>query len=303
MTPLQFTSLSHRGVLQVEGEDARTFLQGMISNDVLRIAPDRAVWAGFLTPQGKFLHEFFCCQHGNTLLLEGERDRLADLKRRLSIYRLRSRVTLTEAGDSLSVWAVFGDKAAASFELPANDAGAAKSLDSGVAFVDPRLPEAGVRVLVPTQEATDLFANLGCQPAESLAYDTLRIRLGLPDGSRDLEVDKTLLLEAGFDELHGVDWQKGCYLGQELTARMRYRGLVKKRLLPALVEGPLPPPGTPVLLGDREVGEIRSGINGMALAMLRLDALQDTGSDASAPPSMSAGEARLTPRKPGWAVF
>ena len=128
-------------------------------------------------------------------------------------------------------------------------------------------------------------------------YDLHRLTLGLPDGTSDLEVEKTVLLEAGFDELHGVSWSKGCYMGQELTARTKYRGLVKRRLVPVAVDGPLPEPGTPVLrdgteLRDRiEVGTMRSGRDGMGLAVLRLDAL-----DAN----LACGEARLSARVPSW---
>jgi folate-binding protein YgfZ len=123
--------------------------------------------------------------------------------------------------------------------------------------------------------------------------------LGVPDGSRDLMIEKAILLESGFDELNGVDWQKGCYVGQELTARTKYRGLVKKRLVPVVVEGPLPAPGTPVMLGNQEAGEMRSGQDGIALALLRLEAVDE----ASAENPLSAGAARLTPRKPDWVNF
>ena len=119
-----------------------------------------------------------------------------------------------------------------------------------IAAPDPRLPEAGWRLLsampLPT---TALEAD----------WDRHRLALGLPDGSRDLEAEKTVLLEAGFDELNGVSWSKGCYMGQELTARTKYRGLVKRRLLPVEIDGPLPPPGSPVLRDGAEVGSMRSG--------------------------------------------
>jgi folate-binding protein YgfZ len=117
----------------------------------------------------------------------------------------------------------------------------------------------------------------------------------VPDGSRDLPVEKAILLENGFDELHGIDWQKGCYMGQELTARTRYRGLVRKRLLPVEIDGPLPASGTPVMAGDKEAGEMRSGIDGLGLALLRLEHL-DKG-------PLTAGGATLTPRKPDWVKF
>jgi hypothetical protein len=127
----------------------------------------------------------------------------------------------------------------------------------------------------------------------------LRLTLGVPDGSRDLVVEKSILLESGFDELNGVDWQKGCYIGQELTARTKYRGLIKKRLLPVTIAGPLPAPGTPVLLGTEDAGEMRSASDGMGLALLRLEAL----GAASAEKPLTAGQARLTPRRPDWAKF
>ena len=117
--------------------------------------------------------------------------------------------------------------------------------------------------------------------------------LGVPDGSRDLVVDKALLLENGFDELNGVDWQKGCYMGQELTARTKYRALIRKRLFPVKVEGALPEPGAPVHLGDQEVGELRSGVGDRALAMLKIDA-------ALSGQALSAGDTRLVAEIPGW---
>jgi folate-binding protein YgfZ len=121
----------------------------------------------------------------------------------------------------------------------------------------------------------------------------------VPDGSRDLTVEKAILLESGYDELNGVDWQKGCYIGQELTARTKYRGLIKKRLMAVRVEGALPAPGTKVMLGDQEAGELRSGQDGIALALLRLDAV----AAASAGQPLVAGAARLMPIKPDWAQF
>jgi hypothetical protein len=136
--------------------------------------------------------------------------------------------------------------------------------------------------------------------AEPEQYDQLRLSLGVPDGSRDLVVEKAILLEAGFDELHGVDWDKGCYMGQELTARTKYRGLIKKRLMPVAVEGPLPEPGTTITLGDHEAGEIRSSRGEIALALLRLEAVDEAAKNQI---PLRAGGAKLTPIKPGWARF
>jgi folate-binding protein YgfZ len=134
----------------------------------------------------------------------------------------------------------------------------------------------------------------GFEAAELADYDALRIGLGLPDGSRDMEVEKAILLENGFDELGGVDWDKGCYMGQELTARTKYRALIKKRLLPVRIDGPTPPPDTPILTNGKEVGRLRSSAKGQALALLRLEALNG---DA---PELVAGEAKLSPQRPDW---
>src|SRR5262249_53086552 len=139
------------------------------------------------------------------------------------------------------------------------DAAKALPVDGAVSFVDPRLPELGLRVLAPAGAAQGTLAARGFAQAPLEAYDALRLELGVPDGSRDLVVEKALLLENGFDELNGVDWQKGCYMGQELTARTKYRALIRKRLLPITIDGALPPPGTAILKDGQEVGEVRSG--------------------------------------------
>ncbi len=286
--------LDDRGVIGVDGADARDFLQGLVSNDVRRVSAARAIHAAFLTPQGKYLHDFFIAESNGTLLLECERGRAADLVRLLTVYRLRSRVALADRSQTHAVFAAFGEGAELCFGL-APEPGAAAGFVGGTAYVDPRLAAIGVRLVLQRGDASAILERVGCVPAAPEDYDRRRIALGLPDGSRDLEVGKAILLENGFAELNGIDWDKGCYLGQELTARTRYRGLVRKRLMPVIVEGPLPPPGTPVISDGKEVGEIRSGRDGMALAMIRLEALARAGE------AMTAGGATVTPRLPAWA--
>jgi folate-binding protein YgfZ len=292
--------LAERGLLRIVGDDARAFLQGVVSNDVLRVAPKRAIWAAFLTPQGRYLHDFFLCELDGALILDAEAARLSDLKRRLSVYKLRSRVTIEESGETASVWALIGEGAAAAVGVQPKEPGTATSFGGGVVFIDPREAAAGLRAVLPRAQGPAALAASGFERGHIQDYDRLRIRLGLPDGSRDMLVEKSLLLECGFDELNGIDWQKGCYLGQELTARMRYRGLIKKRLVPVTVEGVLPPPGTPILLDGRDVGEVRSGVDGVALASFRLDALAAIGEAGG---SVSVGDAHLTPHRPSWANF
>lgn len=300
MSAPAFTLLVDRGVLRVSGEDASSFLQGLVSNNVLDVAPDRTIWAAFLTAQGRYLHDFFLSQLDGGLILEGESARLPDLKRRLAMYKLRSRVAIEEPDRRFGVWALIGHGAASAIGLRTEEPGAAMTVDGGVVFVDPRTTAAGLRAVLPRDEGEEILVGYGLARGDLADYHRLRIANGLPDGSRDMLVEKSLLLECGFDELHGIDWQKGCYLGQELTARTRYRGLVKKRLVPVTVDGALPVPGTPILLAGKEIGEVRSGVHGLALALFRLDGLAAV---TEAGGSVVVGEARLTPYKPSWADF
>ncbi len=299
MTEPAYVLLGERAVLAVAGEDRRDFLQGLISNDVNKVAPGRAIHAALLTAQGKYLHDFFITELDGTLLLDGEAARLADLKRRLTLYKLRSKVTLEDRADALAVAALFGDRAADLLGL-GSDAGAAAPFAGGVAFVDPRLADAGVRAILPRGEAAAALENAGFAAAETAEYDALRLGLGLPDGSRDLAVDKAILLENGFDELGSVDWNKGCYMGQELTARTKYRALIKKRLVPVTLDGPAPEPGTPILLDGKDAGEMRSARETRGLALMRLEALEQAAASGA---QFTVGTVRVTPHKPDWADF
>ncbi len=259
-------ALPARSVIEIAGEDRVAFLQGLVSNDAAAAGPGRAVWAALLTPQGKWLADFFILGDGARLLLDVEAAQAGMLVQRLSRYRLRSRVTVAPV--ALAVHAAWDG-------LP--------DVPDAIAAPDPRLDQAGWRVLAPGPLA---------ETASAADYDLHRLALGLPDGSRDLEAEKSVLLEAGFDELNGVSWSKGCYMGQELTARTKYRGLIKRRLVPVTVDGALPDPGTPVLRAGREVGTMRSGRDDLGMALLRLEVL--------AGDPLACGTARLVPRVPDW---
>jgi hypothetical protein len=257
--------LPERAVLEVSGDDRVSFLQGLVSNDVAEAAPGRAVWAALLTPQGKYLADFFILADGARLLLDCDAGQAAMLAPRLARFRLRARVAI--APSTLAVHAAWDGTP----DQPA------------LIAPDPRLPEAGFRVLA----AAPLAGN-----ADAADWDRHRLALGLPE-PRDLEAEKSVLLEAGFDELHGISWDKGCYMGQELTARTKYRGLVKRRLVPVAVAvaGELPAPGSPILAAGREVGTMRSGQERLGMALLRIDAFRQP---------LACGGAALVARIPHW---
>ena len=292
-----YVLLPDRGVLALRGGDVRPFLQGLIINDVAHVQNDRASYGALLTPQGKFLFDFFIAQDVGQLLLETEAARLGELHRRLLMYRLRSKVDIEDCSARFAVAALIGDDPARALDLPELP-GAARTLEQGVVFVDPRLPRLGARALLPKDTASARLAALGFQAVEREAYERLRLTLGVPDGSRDLVVEKATLLESGFEELHGVDFAKGCFVGQELTARMKYRGLVRKRLLPVTFTGAPPPPGTVIRLGEREAGEMRSGIDGQGLALLRLEQVEKAKVDGT---QLMAGDTEILPVAPAWA--
>lgn len=298
MSDRHFVQIGKRGLVTVAGADRKPFLQGLISNDIERVGPDRALWAALLTPQGKYLHDFFVVEIGETLFLDCEGDRLMDLGKRLHRFKLRARVDLGIA-DAFAVYALFGDAALETLDLP-SEAGAARPFNGGVVYTDPRIPAVGARALLPQDDAAQALIASGFAEASATDYDRLRLSHGLSDGSRDLIVEKSTLLESNFDELHGVDWNKGCYMGQELTARTKYRGLVRKRLMPVRIEGPVPQAGTPVMADGKEIGEMRSGLDGLGLALIRLERLAETDPESGA---LMAGEARIFPEKPGWANY
>jgi folate-binding protein YgfZ len=258
--------LSSRGVLEVAGADRVSFLNGLVSNEVSLAVPGRAVWAALLSPQGRYLTDFFILADQERLLLDAPLQAVADLQRRLSRYRLRAAVTLQDLSDSLRVYAAWDGMPP---QVP-------------ITAPDPRLELAGYR-LISGETIPDTAAQS--------AYDAHRLSLGLPDGPPDLEPEKTLLLEAGFDELGGVAWDKGCYMGQELTARTKYRGLVKRRLVPVTLDSAPPAAGTPILAAGVEVGSLRSSAGQIGLAMLRIDALKKP---------LLAGNALVQPNIPDW---
>ena len=295
----KYCLLPGRGVLRLSGADALTFLQALITRDLDSLSPEQAVYGALLTPQGKYLFDFFLARQGDALLLDGEAARLGALAKRLNMYRLRADVQITDISADWEVCAAFGSTVATTLALTGG-AGAAMAYGEGVAFMDPRLDGAGARIIAPTGQGGAMLAAAGIGPGEAAEYDYFRLGLALPDSGRDLVVEKSLMLESNLEFLRGVDFDKGCFVGQELTARTKYRALVRKRLLPARIDGPLPDPGTPLLVAEKEVAVMRSGQGDRGLALVRLDRLAEAGGLGQ---SLTAGEAKVTLLMPDWADF
>ncbi|HTK33966.1 MAG TPA: folate-binding protein [Caulobacteraceae bacterium] len=248
--------LRSRALVAVWGPDCRSFLQGLLTQDVETLAVGEWRYGALLTPQGRLLFDLFLVGQPEAVLLDLPSARRHDLVQRLSLYRLRAKVEIAPAEGG--VFAQWGAAAA------------------GPGWAqDPRLPELGFR-------ATGLTAPPapGAAQADEDDYDAHRLALGVADTGRDALAENTYPIEANLDLLHGIDFRKGCFVGQETTSRMKRRGPVKTRLLPVSMDGPAPPPGTEVLAGALRAGEIVGGRDGRALALLRLDRI--AGADLTA---------------------
>ena len=256
--------LEDRAVIAVAGPEARTFLQGLITNDVERLTPGEGRYAALLTPQGKILFDFLLTEGDGAILLDCALPARDALARRLSMYKLRAKVTI-EPRDQLAVVASWDGAV----------------VPNALSYPDPRLAGLGERGVIARAE---LPGGL----ADAADYHAHRLALGVPEGA-DFGSDRMFALDADLDELHAVDFTKGCYVGQELTARMKHRGTARKRLLP--VEGGEGPPGTPVTAGGKDIGEMASA----HFALIRLDRLDEA---QGAP--VSAGSNAVDLIKPSW---
>ena len=295
MTDPRYALLDDRGVIALSGAETLSFLQGLLTNDVQPAGAGRAVYAAQLTPQGKYLHDLILVPSGDRFLLDCERARLDDLKRRLTLYRLRAKVTIDDVSDSLAVFALFGDGVAAKAGL-SGEPGTTRPIGDGIAYLDPRFAGLGGRAILPRATGAAILAAAGFAPAPSADYRRLRVALGVGEGGGELGPDRTLALETGLDLLNGVSFTKGCYVGQEVTTRMHSRKLVKKRIFPVAIKGPAPAPGTPVMLGGVEAGEMRAVQDGGGLALLRLESVAEAAKGAT----LTAGGTRVVPQPVDW---
>jgi folate-binding protein YgfZ len=256
--------LPDRGVVKVSGEDARNFLNGLVTTDMTQLAPGQGRFGALLTPQGKITVDFLITEapsgHGGGFLLDCPRPLAQPLTDKLGFYKLRAKVGVENLSESLGVIAAWdGDFA----------------MKPDLAFADPRDAALGWRILAPrdlTQKVADL---IGADLVDSAEYEAHRIATGVPRGGLDFMYGDAFPHETNMDRLHGVDFDKGCYVGQEVVSRMQHRGTARTRTVRVILEGAPPEAGTAVLAGDKPVGTMGSTSGQNGLALLRTDRVTD----------------------------
>jgi len=259
---LHIARLSSRALIRVAGPDARSFLQGLLTQDVETLAPDQVRFAALLSPPGRVLFDLFVWDEDGAVVLDVAADRREALMARLAMYKMRAQVEI--AADDRGVWASWP--------------GVAEGF-----VVDPRLADLGGRGLHEEAAANAVEAD----------YHAHRLAVGVPDPDADVGSDKAYPIEANFDLLNGIDFHKGCFVGQETTSRMKRRGAIRSRMLPLAFDGPPPATGSEVLNGELRAGEVKTGRDGGAIALVRLDRLEGAL-------SVDGREVRL--RRPDWMV-
>jgi folate-binding protein YgfZ len=277
----QISELSRRGVVAVHGADAAIFLNDLVTSD-MPDAPGNARFGALLTPQGKILFDFIVVRTADGFLFDMPRAATAAFAKRLGFYRLRAKVDIADLSNEREVVAAWG-----AAEPPILD---------GIVYRDPRLPELGFRAIVP--EGADMAPDYS--EARPDAYDAHRIALGIPEGGVDFIYGDAYPHDVDMDQLGGVDFKKGCYVGQEVVSRMQHRGTARRRFIIATSGSPLPPAGTPVTAASAAIGTMGSSSGGAGLALVRLDRAK-AAMDGGTP--ITAGETRLTLSLPKWATL
>jgi tRNA-modifying protein YgfZ len=281
--------LLDRGVVKVAGDDARNFLHGLVSADILNVTPGAARFCALLSPQGKIFADFIVteasAQDGGGFFLDVARALAKPLVDKLNIYKLRSRIMVEDLSEILGVLAAWdGDGAAA----------------IGLAFADPRLPALGLRIMIPPHRGAEAAAGLGASLVDASKYEAHRIALGIPKGGVDFAYGDAFPHEADMDQLGGVDFAKGCYVGQDVVSRMEHRGIARTRAVAVRYDGAAPATGIAVMAGERQVGTMGSAAAGHGLALLRLDRVADAASRGE---KLTAGGVAILPIKLEWARF
>ena len=256
--------LPDRGVVKVSGADARTFLNGLVTTDITRLSPGLGRFGALLTPQGKITVDFLITEapsgHGGGFLIDCPRALAQGLTDKLGFYKLRAKVAVENLSDSLGVLAAWdGDPA----------------MKPDLAFADPRAAALGWRILVPQALAQKAADAIGAELVDSSAYDAHRIDSGAPRGGLDFIYGDAFPHETNMDRLHGVDFDKGCYVGQEVVSRMQHRGTARTRTVRIVLDGPSPEPGATILAGDKPVGTMGSTAGHSGLALIRTDRAAD----------------------------
>jgi hypothetical protein len=280
--------LPDRGVIKVAGDDARRFLNGLVSNDMAKVAPGTARFAALLTPQGKIIVDFIVAEavpdDGGGFFLDCPRALAATLKDKLAFYKLRAKVTVDDLSEVLGVMAVWDGVGLSEY---------------GLSYADPRLPPLGNRTIMPPDLVAEAAVDLGATLSDAEAYQAHRIALGVPRGGEDFAYGNAFPHEADMDQLGGVDFQKGCYVGQEVVSRVEHRGSARSRVVPVAYEF-APISGLPVMAGEKEVGTLMSTTKGHGLAMMRLDRVADA---LAAGTPLLCGNLNIKLVKPDWASF
>jgi folate-binding protein YgfZ len=279
--------LDDRSVLRVSGDDARRFLEGIVTNDIEALAPDAARFAALLTPQGKIVADFFVAavpdEDGGGFLLDAPRALADDIAGKLGFYKLRAKVAI-EPRPELAVAAIRDGKAGA---------------ELGLVFDDPRHPSLGQRAVLPAAQArTDLEA-IGATIEPPAAYHAMRIVLGVPEGGKDFTYGDAYPHEALMDQINGVDFRKGCFIGQEVVSRMERKTTPKTRIASVSFDA-APSDGIDVRAGERPAGHMGSSAEGRGLAMMRLDRVNEALGKGE---PVTAGGIALTLQKPAWVRF
>lgn len=283
--------LPERGVVKVAGEDARTFLNGLLTSDIAKVTPQRAAYAALLTPQGKIMVDMIVAEapaeDGGGFFLDSPRALCLTLVERLNFYKLRAKVIAEDLSEILGVMTIWDGVAETEY---------------GLCYADPRLPKLGMRCMLPPHLAADAAADLGATLVDASEYEVHRITLGAPRGGLDFNYNDAFPHEADMDQLNGVDFEKGCYVGQEVVSRVEHRGTARKRVVPVAFEDFAAEAGVAVKAGDMDIGVMGTSArgSGRGLAMLRLDRVADAL--AAGTPLMSGGMP-LRPVKPAWARF
>lgn len=288
MSAAEICQLTDRGVLEVTGADAQGFLQGLVTNDVEKLEPGGARHAALLTPQGKILFDFFIVAADDGYLIDVAKDKAAELAKRLGFYKLRAKVEIKDFGDNMAILAIWQ---ATSVSGPASQF-----------YLDPRLADMGWRAVLSVahleQAIADLVASsMGTEVAES-AYHAHRIGLGVSEGGKDFAFGDAFPHEADMDDLHGVDFKKGCYVGQEVVSRMQHRGTARKRIVPVSADAPLPERGAEIRAGKALIGTLGSTAGNRGLALLRLDRAAEAIEKGD---PIHAGDIAITLAQPQWA--